>query len=258
MECGACGKVRTDSPSSAGARNVSVWYAATFWTLAEATAFVTIDYHITEANVAWRHERPFLISGSPMRQAHRVSKLMGPHDVGNVPQPPSNNHRFRAALGSPRASDERRSPFAEVDRPDNLDVGNHAMDRFEIGCVVYVLWRRSEGFDSTIQFECHGASISVFQQRRRALQDLFDLSLSQRPHVLVNTDFQWAHCLSAGWLNPQQQTKTYNHNDGLHFVSCAADAAPETGAPAHPPKRGRTCRHVRAFFISRGRAFEIT
>jgi len=87
------------------------------------------------------------------------------------------------------------SPFcrishAEVDRFDNLDIGRHAMDGFEIVRLTYVFRRRLKGFDGTFRSNVHCTDCLVFQELRCAQQGFIDLVLGQLRHVLVNTDFQ--------------------------------------------------------------------
>src|SRR5262249_55813673 len=142
----------------------------------------------------------------PMRQTGRVSKLMGPYYGEKTRKPQginSNNHRFAAALGPPCASEKRWLPNAEVDPLDNLDVGGHAMHRFQSGCVRYASGPRCEGVDRTFELEFHVAVVVVVvsQYIRSLLQYLFDVFRGQRTgHPRVNTDCQRVYFLCACWL----------------------------------------------------------
>jgi hypothetical protein len=117
-----------------------LWNRTTSPTLAEAFALFVTYLHIIKKEIAWRHERSWVI---PVLQPRRVSKLMGPQDVANEQHLLSYNHRCEI-ITTPSASYEIIAGLglfpAERDVPDDLDVGGLAMNCLKIIFVGYIFW----------------------------------------------------------------------------------------------------------------------
>ncbi len=112
----------------------------------------------------------------------------------------------------------------------------HAIARLAYNC-----WRtgRCEGLDWTNPSECHVACMSrvVLQYLRRIAQDIVNGALV---HIngMVTTDLQRVWALRARWLDPHQQTKAHNRDDGLHFhpsmLTPKLNEKPKDGARRQP------------------------